>query len=472
MPSHAHLISSRLAARTGTRQVEVVIQSDRAALAVDKAVAALWRELLAILRDDRGPAENFKRALAVLRRIQPTVRRDIEARLRKLAAWGHKSSARLLARTLPVAYLRAAAPVPAEAVEERDHAAVGDFREGRALVRTIATRDLSRDPTPRHVRSVAATGGSQLTEAEEPAEPAPSEDELRKLYQELIFPPPDRATIDRIIFAPSGNRTWQDRVASLTRLAQPEQLASILAAGMAQGKSQREIANDLLPAVNGVRSSARRIARTESLRVAHSLQQQAHEQLGDLVEAYVVHAQLDQWTRPWHAARNGTVYYKEPKAGQKGPFQMPNPPEEAADPSERPPNTPFVAPNCRCWLSPMLVPPPEIKDDPAKLAVFETNKDKVIPDPAVYSDWWQTAGEKQKKIAVGVKRYAAVKDQVGEDVRWEHFLDADTGDLVPLARLKAESDVARTERVAKARALIAERAALIRQTATFGFLPS
>jgi SPP1 gp7 family putative phage head morphogenesis protein len=280
--------------------------------------------------------------------------------------------------------------------------------------------------------------------------------------------------VDRILFAPSGGRTWQDRVASLTRLAQPEQLASILASGMAAGKAQREIANDLLPAVNNVRSSARRIARTEGLRVAHAVQMDAHEQLGDLKIGYQIRAQLDQNTRPWHASRSGTIYYDQPTATQKGPAQRPNPPEEALDPSERPAGTPQLAHNCRCSLSPVLAPPPEIADDPAKLAVFQNNAGSVIPDPADYAEWFSTADQRRRRIAVGSRRYDVVAGNLS-DLRvpeWDDFLDPDTGDLVSLSRLKAESAAERAERTAKAKALIAERARLIRTTSTFGFLPS
>ena len=49
----------------------------------------------------------------------------------------------------------------------------------------------------------------------------------------------------------------------------------------------------------------------------------AHAQLGDLVAGWQVHATLDERTRPEHAARNGTIYWLHPKAGQKGVGEMP-----------------------------------------------------------------------------------------------------------------------------------------------------
>ena len=447
-------ISSRLAARTGIRQVDAVLKADQAARGVDRAIAGLWRELLDILRNPQGYAANYRRARYILQQLRPTVQRAIRERLQQLAQWGHHSAAQLLVQTLPVKYLRAAAPVPVEAVE-------GYFDE------------ISQTWVAIGFHTGSADQAVSLFEAPEPAEPAPSDDELRRLYQELIFPPPARDLVDRIIFAPTAGRSWQERVAGLSRLASPETLAGILASGISAGKSQREIAKDLLPAVQNVRSSARRIARTEGLRVAHAIQQQAYDQLGDLVIGQQIHAQLDQNTRSWHASRSGTIYYDNPTGDQKGPFQRPNPPEEAADPSERPAGTPQTAYNCRCWLSPVLAPPPEVTEDPARLAVFTTNADKVIPDPAEYSTWFDRANERRRKIAVGAKRYAAIQKQLGnQPITWEHFLDPDTGDLVPLTQLQAESDAERAQRIAQVRSLIAERAVLIRTTSTFGFLPA
>ena len=63
----------------------------------------------------------------------------------------------------------------------------------------------------------------------------------------------------------------------------------------------------------------------------------AWDRAGDLIVGYQLHATHDGKVRPWHLARDGVVYYKEPKAGQKGLDKMPRPPHEPADPAERPP---------------------------------------------------------------------------------------------------------------------------------------
>jgi len=152
-----------------------------------------------------------------------------------------------------------------------------------------------------------------------------AEGEEREEILELLFPPLDVPFIHSIIYATD----WRERLQASTRLATPSALASLLAAGVAAGKSQAEIARDLLPLVDGVRSSARRIARTEAIRVAGEGQLAAHERLGpDLVIGYQVRATLDQHTRPHHAARSGTVYYRNPRPGQLGFDKMPRPPIE------------------------------------------------------------------------------------------------------------------------------------------------
>ena len=127
----------------------------------------------------------------------------------------------------------------------------------------------------------------------------------RRLF-DLLFPPPT----ERDIFRLMGDG-WFQQLVYATRLATPDTLAAIVGGGYAAGKDQKEIAKDLLPAVNGVRVSARRVARTEGMRIAHATQMAMHEQLGDLVIGYSIHATLDSHTRPEHAARSGLVWYKD-----------------------------------------------------------------------------------------------------------------------------------------------------------------
>jgi SPP1 gp7 family putative phage head morphogenesis protein len=158
---------------------------------------------------------------------------------------------------------------------------------------------------------------------------------------DYILRPLPRELVERIVFGTD----WARRFDQLSRLASPEALAGIVASGIANGLKHRQIAAQLRPVVQGVQSSARRIARTEGMRVAHEVQIQTWEQIPDLIIAYRIHATLDENTRPEHRARDGTVYHRQPLDGQKGFDEMPRPPMEADG---------KVAHNCRCFLTPIF----------------------------------------------------------------------------------------------------------------------
>ena len=128
----------------------------------------------------------------------------------------------------------------------------------------------------------------------------------------------------------------------------------MLATGLAQGKSQFAVANDLLPYLEGSRVRARRVVRTFGLHVAHEGQMEVYAGLGDHVIGYTLHARHDEHSRPWHWARNGRKYYVDPRRGQDGLEKMPRPPLEPDDPAERPAKAPRVAWHCRCNLSVIL----------------------------------------------------------------------------------------------------------------------
>ncbi len=199
------------------------------------------------------------------------------------------------------------------------------------------------------------------------------------------------------------------------------------------------------------------------MRIAHSVQHIAWKGMGDLVIGYQIHATLDQNTRPAHAARNGTIYYADPKQGQLGYDKMPHPPLEADG---------SIAWNCRCHNSPVLAPDPAIADNPELLATFANASDQLIPDPVAYGDWFAQADERRRKTAVGSRRYSLVRGTLGQDPDWAHFLDPESGELLPLATLKNEGHSDRAERVNRVRALMAHRRELIKQVQTYGFLAS
>lgn len=189
----------------------------------------------------------------------------------------------------------------------------------------------------------------RLIEAD-PAEPLPNEaDDWADVAASALFPPPTLNEINQVVL--SGD--WPKRIESLTRLATPDAVAGIVAAGFQHGLTPTAIARQLRPLVANVQASAARVVRTESMRVAHETQFQMYEQVPGVV-GYQIHSMHFPATREWHARRDGTIYYRDPKPGQKGFRQMPRPPMEADDPGERPSGTPHVAANCLCWLTPVM----------------------------------------------------------------------------------------------------------------------
>lgn len=283
-----HALQRRLAAAGHARQIEVSRRADAAANAVDRALGTLWQQILALLRDPPPWPTTEAQARHIFAQLGITAAVSTSQSLHRLLPWAWDTAARALVASIP------------------------------------------------HQR-LQATVVDRFMEAEN--DPVFSLNELL----DILFPKPTEQQVRSVIFA--GD--WTGRLAATTRLAPPLTLAGLLTAGLLAGKSQQEIARDIAPAVNNVRASARRVARTECLRVAAAMQMEAHEQLGDLVIGYQIHATLDKHTRRWHRERDGTIYYLRPRPNQKGPEQMPHPPDEAADPRERPPGTPQTAYNCR-----------------------------------------------------------------------------------------------------------------------------
>lgn len=88
-----------------------------------------------------------------------------------------------------------------------------------------------------------------------------------------------------------------------------------------------------------MRSIAYKIGRTSVSQMAGNVSKKVYESLPRSLVGFQVHGILDDKIRPAHRERNGTIYYKTPRYGNKGFDQMPNPPMEADG---------THAWNCRC----------------------------------------------------------------------------------------------------------------------------
>lgn len=278
---------------------------------------------------------------------------------------------------------------------------------------------------------------------------------------DLLFPPPAADTVHQIVYGSN----WAQRLSTLSRLAAPDLLAAIVSQGAAAGLSQRELAKQLLPHVQGVQASARRVARTEGLRIAHAVQRRTDDQLGDLLAGYQVHSAGGENARPDHALRSGTIYWRDPQPGQVGMEVMPQPPVDRGGPHE---DGVGVKPNCRCFLTPVLRPPEHTSAETR--AVFAANAAAVVPDVVTYSDWFAGADRRRRQQAVGVRRYRTLRDKLGAEPDWEQFVDPVTGKLLPVDTLQAETTRERKTRVERVQALLAQRRMDTVEVATHGYL--
>lgn len=296
-----------LSSHASNRQEQAIARSASAAETVDRAIVSVWRWLLRLLRDQGGdPFAAQARALNVFTPLASLTAMTLRTRLSGLARWGWRSARAGIAQALPLAYLEVATRA-------------GRWRtipESRKIFEAPHVQPPRRSGSESEALahdacSLPGNFGSQFSERRssdhQPLLPLREDDgDPREALLGLLFPAPDEDAISRLM-----GPNWYRQLAQATRLATPETLAGIVGAGHAAGKTQQEIARDLLPAVDGFRVSARRIARTEGLRIAHVTQMACHEQLGDLVAGYTIRATRDSHTRPAHLARDGLTWQRD-----------------------------------------------------------------------------------------------------------------------------------------------------------------
>jgi hypothetical protein len=386
--------------------------ADRIASAVDRPIVAAWQAILDILSDSQGPAKDYKRALRVLQDLPYAASETLGQQLFRMYRYAHKQAAEKVVGSLTVQGLqkltgaRFRAPVKEDLQIDPRHAILDAFRRLHAakertgvgnpnflsLVHLRKEAGLSREVFDKAIDQLRRQGTLMLSAAEGrhgisdeereagikeegslllfvqapsgieslPKSPpigglsgiaAPkTREDWEQFVFDTIFPPPSEETVWRALrplMEPTSDLGDHERKL-------PEQIASLLAQGTATGKGQREIAKDLLPYFEGSRVRARRAARTFGVHIASVAQEEAYHGLGEHLIGYQAHSVCGKDTRPWHCARNGVIYYRNPRPGQKGMSQCPHPPLEPDDPAERPPKAPKVAFNCMCWLTAVL----------------------------------------------------------------------------------------------------------------------
>lgn len=284
-----------LQARTATRQDRVLARANRLTRATDRLFAALLRDLTRYAKNAQGSAAAFQQAQYRVQQVYQQLPELLFHSLADLTRWNRKATAKELVKTLSPAQLSELSPP--------------QLLEAPSLVRVVLN---------------------------------------------YLFPALSLRQVQQIVFGTSAGLNWLGRLSALTKLASPEAVGTVVATAFSQGKSPQELQKELLPLVGGVRNSARRIARTESMRIGHETQFAAWEQAGDLIIGYEVRSARTERTRPWHRDRHGTQYFKNPTGNQKGLDSMPRPPLEPPNRDGVPAKAPNVAHNCLCYLVPIL----------------------------------------------------------------------------------------------------------------------
>ena len=303
------------------RQRESVRRADAVANRAERAVQTWWRDLIAILRaaPQYGPGWLYRAATAHYQRLPVLTRTAIADGLVGVWQWGDETARRGIPKTV--------------------------LRRAVAANPTLVTMEAKEGPPRRNAPRRAPARGPLFVDIipvgilpDTPASKIPDD-----LLARVVLHRPSEALIRRRVdqlIAPFLASPRPD-------LVDPRLHAAQMVQSYTQGKGIDEIARDLLPVAEGVKASARRVARTWGVAVANESQMAAHEQLGpDVVIGYEVRSALTADSREWHKDRHKQQYFRDPGPGQKSFYQLPHPPWEPDDPGERPLGTPQLSWNC------------------------------------------------------------------------------------------------------------------------------
>lgn len=324
------LVTTKFEARTERRQRATVVRAEDAVTAVDRLYHRAWNELMGLLGQIAAQATEGQPhfvAGAMQQRIRQLVFallgdsiEKIGSELQGVVGDVYQGTTEDLIRTIPRAQWVKLAKRKRGVREGRDPF----FNKALAFAQRVLNSIAEIDPDYQ-----ALIDGEDLTDVE-----------FRDLVKRVVFPPPNKQKVSQIL----RSDRWPDRKEWPQRLKEEgfsfDKIVGQVTSGFAQGENIQQISMRLRPLVDNVRYRATRIARTESLRVASTIQRDSFDKVDDLIIGYKINAVLDSRTRPEHAERDGRIYWK---AGHgDGAFdiaQLPDLPDE---------------PNCRCYATPLF----------------------------------------------------------------------------------------------------------------------
>ena len=242
------VINSTIAAKMNLHHESQLSKADSVANGIDRKLAGLWNQILAVLSSKRGVMEKQFAIRNLLMQIVDQSASKLHTGLKTIATQSYKDAANVLSKNVPIGHLNLVA---------------------------------SKKPV------------------------LEDKDAIRQQINDAVFDqlPPEK--VDKIVRGTTAGMSWQGRLAQQTAKGSPDQLASVVTMGYLSGSTPASLAGKLKPFVQGISSTARRIARNESMRIAHESSMEAYEELGDMVVGYQIHATMDSRVRPHHAARSG-----------------------------------------------------------------------------------------------------------------------------------------------------------------------
>lgn len=212
-------------------------------------------------------------------------------------------------------------------------------------------------------------------------------------WSSLLFKPPTLSELTSLI----NFDAMKKRIESMFNA---DLIQSEIVKGVVDGESNQSIARRLASVTNGDRVAARRIARTETHRIAQRMVEKSINDLsGPLLRGYRYVATLDSRTRNHHAELDGKIY----KLKDSRPV-LPN------------------EPNCRCTYTPVLKQSLTKKFAPLQGVFSDAQRasiDGPEPDHVQYSQWFNRQSKSRQIKIIGLKNWQKLKST--GDVSWRRF---------------------------------------------------
>lgn len=304
-------INERLVAVMSQRQVDALIKLELIDSTIDKQVVGPIRRLAELIASDQTFSAKLLGYSDIMQLMLAEMTLAVEVQLQEFARWSHRTAAEAIVKAVPRKWLLTRVPLAARFKLESTKPA----RSGYLIMRAGELRLVYED------NETALPFGAPV---EPLAKPVLLDTDKEEVMKRILFPPPSQREVAEMV----GRTGWADRFANLSKLITDKRaLFGQLVTGYSDGENLKQLTKRVLPLVDDISASAKRIARTEGMRIAEQMQRKSWAPLGDMLEGAQIIAVLDERTRPEHATRNGTIYYANPKGNQKGMQELPDLPD-------------------------------------------------------------------------------------------------------------------------------------------------